>query len=95
MKDHLLGNIPIPKGTLLGVDQIPNNFIEKYYPDPYVFKPERWINDAAKINERPGLVGNHFSSGPKSCFGKNFALLLIRIAVIRFLQRYDYELVKK
>lgn len=29
-----------------------------------------------------------FSSGPRSCIGKNLAILQSKIAVIKFLQRY-------
>ena len=50
MKDHLLADIPIHKGTLVGVSQTTNNYIEKYYPDPYTFKPERWVEDSKRIS---------------------------------------------
>jgi cytochrome P450 len=42
MKDHLVEDIPISKGTLIGVQPMGNHYKEEYFKDPYEFRPERW-----------------------------------------------------
>lgn len=41
-KDHLIGDIPILKGTGFSVQPIANHYNEKYYKNPTEFRPERW-----------------------------------------------------
>ena len=40
-KDHFLKDIPLQKGTLLNAP-ISSHYNDKYFKDPYVFRPERW-----------------------------------------------------
>ncbi len=41
------------------------------------------------MQELQNLVLLTFSGGPRSCIGKNLALLESKIAVIKFMQRYE------
>lgn len=44
-EDHILGgDIHVKKGTLVIVDIFHKHFNDKYYEDPYTFKPERFLN---------------------------------------------------
>lgn len=41
-KDHYIANIPILKGTGVNIQPVPNHYNEKYYKNPFEFRPERW-----------------------------------------------------
>lgn len=41
-KDHLLKGIPIKKGIGMMINSVPTHYDERYYKDPFTFKPERW-----------------------------------------------------
>lgn len=43
IKEHFLGGVPISKDTNVTIDNITNNYNEKYYKNPFVYQPERWI----------------------------------------------------
>ncbi|KAI1380472.1 cytochrome P450 [Hypoxylon crocopeplum] len=65
---------------------------EKYFHDPYTFKPERWLdpncNDVKEASQP-------FSLGPRGCIGKNFAHLELNLILSKLLWTYDLELVNK
>lgn len=42
VKDHLLSDIHISKGTIVCNATFPNQYNPKYFKDPFVFRPERW-----------------------------------------------------
>ncbi|KAI0448952.1 putative cytochrome P450 [Xylaria acuta] len=65
---------------------------EKYFHDPFTFKPKRWIDPKCKdIKE----ASQPFSLGPRGCIGKNFAYLEINLILARILWTYDMELMNK
>jgi len=41
-QDHMLANIPIRKGTIVANNCFGPQYDTKYFPDPFVFRPERW-----------------------------------------------------
>ena len=50
-----------PAGTVVGVTVYALHHNEDYFPDPYVFKPERWI-----VNEKTGVTQESVGSCPIS-----------------------------
>ena len=38
-QDHILGNVPIAKGTTLGTSAFPSQVNPLYFKDPEVFRP--------------------------------------------------------
>ncbi|KAI4198068.1 MAG: hypothetical protein LQ350_005509 [Teloschistes chrysophthalmus] len=82
---------------------------EKYFHEPYVFKPERWIDIGCKDVKE---ASQPFSLGPRGCLGRNhgkkkeidqrpaahihsFAELEISLILAKILHRYDLEMVNK
>ena len=78
-------NIPVSKGTSVGISPLPNQYNPKYFKDPEVFRPERWESEC---NNLPPFTILGFSGGPRSCIGKHLALLESKIALIKFMKRY-------
>lgn len=42
IKDHTLGKYNIKKGTLINLGFLANFYNDKYFDDPFTYKPERW-----------------------------------------------------
>ncbi|KZC03879.1 Cytochrome P450 9e2 [Dufourea novaeangliae] len=58
----------------------------KYYPDPYTFKPERFLNgEVSPYNFLP------FGIGPRNCIGKRFGQMQTKILLFYLLQQCKLE----
>ena len=86
IEDNYLCGVPVKKGTKININWIGNHFNPEYFEDPYEFRPERWNS----INETvQSYVLGGFSGGQRTCIGKNFAKLESKIALIKFMKRYE------
>jgi len=83
--DTQIADIRIRKGTCVNYITKPSLLDDNIFEEAEKFKPERWSQPNQELNN---MVMMTFSGGPRSCIGKNLALLEIKIAVIKFLQRY-------
>ncbi|KAJ6090139.1 benzoate 4-monooxygenase cytochrome P450 [Penicillium sp. IBT 16267x] len=89
--DHPLQcrGIFIPANTTVGMTAMLTHLNETIYPEPRVFKPERWLVPESKRLDRY-LVP--FNRGTRSCLGMNLAraeLVLILAAVFR---QFDFDI---
>ncbi|KAF2802361.1 cytochrome P450 [Mytilinidion resinicola] len=72
----------IPQGTIVGVNIYCIHHNAKYFPDPFTFKPERWLLDEqTNTSEEAKLVMRTisdaftlFSGGSRGCAGKSDGL---------------------
>ncbi|MFN4058522.1 MAG: cytochrome P450 [Roseinatronobacter sp.] len=64
---------------------------ETIWPDPHLFRPERWAQDATKTQARDGYIP--FSAGPRVCTGAGFAMAEGVLLLARIL--HDWELVAR
>lgn len=88
----------IPAGTNVATDTYALQHNEENFPDPFKFRPERWIADdddekkngttAADV-ARAESAYSPFSAGPRACVGKNLANLELMITLGRVLYRMD------
>lgn len=89
----------IPEGITVGVAHWTFYRNEEYFPDPNVYRPERWIVDE---EEEVGVTAEEvarvrasclpFAAGTTGCAGKNFALLEIYMTIASTLWQYDMRL---
>ncbi|OTB05051.1 hypothetical protein M426DRAFT_57542 [Hypoxylon sp. CI-4A] len=79
----------IPPGTQIGVCTYAIHHNEEYFPEPFVFKPERWTTDITAGRPSPAFAP--FSLGPRSCAGKSLAYQEISITVAKILWYFDFE----
>ncbi|KAI8909771.1 cytochrome P450 [Gorgonomyces haynaldii] len=87
-KPTVLGGRTIPANTSVFYSFFAVQTSEEYWPEPLVFKPERW----------EGLVPVRgtflpFGAGPTMCLGQKMALIEIKTAVICLLRKLHLELV--
>ncbi|KAJ9658831.1 hypothetical protein H2201_007612 [Coniosporium apollinis] len=86
----------IPAGYVVGVPAYSIHHSEDYYPDPWSFRPERWIVDEkAGVTPEAVALANRafcpFSLGVRGCIGKNLAYLEYKLALAHVLWRYDFR----
>ncbi|PYH92813.1 putative benzoate 4-monooxygenase cytochrome P450 [Aspergillus ellipticus CBS 707.79] len=77
----------IPAGTSLGMTSFLTHHNDQIYPNPRVFRPERWLVNGGRLERY--LVS--FSRGPRACVGINLAhaeLVLILAAIFR---QFDFD----
>ncbi|EOA34778.1 hypothetical protein CARUB_v10022359mg [Capsella rubella] len=58
------------------------------------FKPERWILEDGGIRHEPSYKFLAFNSGPRTCLGKNLALLQLKIVAVDIIRNYDFKIVE-
>ncbi|KZO93613.1 cytochrome P450 [Calocera viscosa TUFC12733] len=78
----------VPKGLPVNLDFGGLAYNARVYPDPYAFKPARWLDPTTE----PLLT---FSYGPRVCIGRKFALVESTALLALLLRDYKIELVLK
>jgi cytochrome P450 len=78
----------VPYGTLVGVSLYALHHNADYYPDPFRFKPERWLDGG---EERLNKAFAPFMQGSRACPGKTMAYQEISIAMARTFLHFDFE----
>ncbi|KAK1067702.1 hypothetical protein LTR74_006176 [Friedmanniomyces endolithicus] len=84
----------LPEGTVIGMNPwVAARDKVVYGPDPFAFRPERWLEadeQSLKLMERNFLA---FGSGTRTCLGRNISQLEISKLVPQVLRRFEFELV--
>jgi len=78
------------RGTQLFVSQWVLHHDPRWYPDPWAFRPERWLGDLEQQLPRGAFLP--FGGGPRVCIGNHFALLETTLALVVFAQRLRLQL---
>ena len=85
-----------PKGTVVGTASYAIHHCKEYYPEPFVFRPERWIIEDKSETESNVATARAafcpFSLGPRGCIGKSLAYLEVTLALATLLFLYDIRL---
>ncbi|KAI7905070.1 cytochrome P450 [Cokeromyces recurvatus] len=87
-KPTVLGHLILPKDIIVLCNLYHVQTDNKYWPNPYEFKPERWIEkDQIELNDLEAFFP--FSAGSRNCIGKNFALQEMRMALASLLKYFE------
>ena len=62
------------------------------YPDPDMFKPERWIKPERQLQSFDEYEFPVFQGGPRICPGKDLAFFEIKILITELLRRFRLEI---
>ncbi len=72
LEDVTIGDVQVPRRTIVLSSQFLIHRDERFWPDPLEFRPERWLDDAAK-EARPKFAYFPFGGGARICIGDAFA----------------------
>jgi cytochrome P450 len=88
--DDRVGDLAIPRGSMVIVFVYGAHHAQRYWPDPESFDPSRFT----KANEKMQTPFTHlpFGAGPRGCIGGNYAMLQILMILSELLRRYDLQL---
>ena len=88
-KDVEVNGVFIPKGTVVMVPSFTLHRDSAYWPEPEEFRPERFSKkNKDSINPYVYLP---FGTGPRNCIGMRFAIMNMKLAVIRVLQNFSFK----
>ena len=82
-----IDGIHVPQGMTVGVNVYSLHHDPDIYPEPFAFKPERWLQTTD--DRRMQAAFSPFFKGPRMCPGGTVAYFAIQLAVFHLLYRYD------
>lgn len=84
----------VPKGANVFVPIYTISRSEKYFDEPEVFKPERFLDERSKEKQNP-FAYIPFSAGPRNCIGQKFAMYEIKSIVSKMLKNFEISLTEE
>lgn len=89
---HGESEVPVLKGELVVLHPFTLNKNPSVWKDPFTFKPERFIGTKQHSIYKPyqHLV---FNAGVRTCLGRDFAYLEVKMCAALMLQNFEFELV--
>lgn len=92
MEADQIKGFDIPKGARVIPFIYGLHHSQKLWKDPERYQPERFTKDNRKT--RHNFAHMPFGAGPRMCIGRNFAMMEMKMIILKSLERYDFELVK-
>ncbi|HEY7417379.1 MAG TPA: cytochrome P450, partial [Ktedonobacteraceae bacterium] len=91
IRDTTIGDVRIPKGARVVMNQYAVHHDSRFYPDPERFDPERWTPEAQA--SRPKFSYFPFGGGPRLCIGEQFAWTEETILLATLAQQWEAHVV--
>lgn len=85
-----LNGIKLERDTLVQIMPGAIHYNEKFYPDPSLFKPNRWLPEKKHLLTPYTFLP--FGGGPKNCVGMRFAYQEIKLCLAHLVPRYRFIL---
>ncbi|KAK8065057.1 hypothetical protein PG997_011804 [Apiospora hydei] len=82
----------IPPGTQVGVSIYAIHHEPEYFPKPFLFRPERWLESDPETLKRMNLAFCPFSVGPRGCAGKSMAYMESSLVIAKTLWYFDFRI---
>jgi cytochrome P450/nitrite reductase/ring-hydroxylating ferredoxin subunit len=87
--DTALGDILVPKGTLVFVLLRPAALGSENFADPLAFRPERWLDESHSPHNVSAYIP--FGSGPRMCPGRSLASLQMKTLLSMLYKNFAVE----
>uniref|UniRef100_A0A8D0NXS9 unspecific monooxygenase n=1 Tax=Sus scrofa TaxID=9823 RepID=A0A8D0NXS9_PIG len=88
-KDVEIHGVFVPKGTVVVVPVFVLHRDPDLWPEPEEFRPERFSKkNKDTINPYTYLP---FGTGPRNCIGMRFALMNMKLALVKVLQNFSFK----
>jgi cytochrome P450 len=84
-----IGAYFFPAGTTVLMSQWVVHRDKRFFSDPQVFRPERWLDGLAE--RLPAYAYFPFGGGPRRCIGQGFALMEAALVTAVLAQRYRFR----
>jgi cytochrome P450 len=84
-----IGAYFFPAGTTVLMSQWVVHRDPRFFTDPLVFRPERWLDGLAE--RLPAFAYFPFGGGPRRCIGQGFGLMEAALAAATLAQRYRFR----
>jgi cytochrome P450 len=81
-----VGGYRTPSGTVLLMSQWVVHRDPRFFPEPHLFRPERW--DGAQAQALPRFAYFPFGGGPRICIGQPLALMEAKLVLAAICQRF-------
>ncbi|KAI0025048.1 cytochrome P450 [Xylariomycetidae sp. FL0641] len=81
----------IPPNTQVGVNIYSLHHNEDYFPEPFTFRPERWLVEGNELHRMHNAFAA-FSTGARGCAGKPMAYLESGLVAAKTMWYFDFEL---
>jgi cytochrome P450 len=91
IEEDELGDHRIPKGATVLIPVHAIHHDERWWPEPEVYDPSRFLPEHAKDHHRSAYLP--FGGGRRICIGSSFALMEATLITAIMSQRFTYELV--
>ncbi|XP_065208532.1 probable cytochrome P450 CYP44 [Planococcus citri] len=86
-KPLILSNYYIPAESNLSMNLLVHYKSPKYFSDPEVFKPERWLKGSEDSHVHPYLL-KPFGVGARTCAGRKFAEQDLQVSLFKILKNF-------
>ncbi|KAI0965086.1 cytochrome P450 [Xylaria arbuscula] len=91
-KPFIVDGHVIPSGTQVGVNIYALHHNEKYFSEPFTFRPERWLIEDQSALKRMHSAFGAFLLGPRGCAGKPMAYLEASLVIAKTIWNFDFEI---
>lgn len=82
-----------PEKAMFFIMPYVNHHNPDIFPEPKLFKPERWANDAEKQLPKGAYIP--FATGSRICIGNGFAMMEAQLLLNTIIQQYEIKLLDK
>ncbi|KAI0528345.1 cytochrome P450 [Xylaria digitata] len=86
----VIDGVVIPPGTHIGVNTYALQHNETYFPEPFTFKPERFLRRDSPTERLIKDAFAPFSLGARGCMGRSMAYLEASLIIAKTIWCYDF-----
>jgi len=88
--DCTLNGVHFPSGAIINILAYSMHHDPDVWPEPYKFDPERFSPE--EVAKRHPFSYLPFGEGPRQCIGKRYAMMVIKVLLVRMLEvGYRFE----